>query len=89
MRAILFTCIVVLIITISCSSINVIDINQLDEKKWEELEKISFEDKDGFKVVKTSFKDGQYNTIITTQSSNVKISNEDKRKIEEIMQKYK
>lgn len=89
MRVIVFISTVFLLAAIGCKSINLIDINKLDEKKWNELEKISIEDKNGFKFVKTTFKNGQYNTVITTQSVNVNISNEDKRKVEEIMQKYK
>lgn len=89
MRTIIFISTIFIFVVVSCKSINLIDINKLDEKKWNELEKISSEDKNGFKFVKTTFKNGQYNTVITTQSVNVNISNEDKRKVEKIMQKYK
>ncbi|WP_396179338.1 hypothetical protein [Flavobacterium sp.] len=77
-----------LFVIYSCRSLNLIDVKDLDEKKWSELEKISVKSDRGYKFVKTTFKDGQYNTSMVSASTNMKITADEKRKIEKILQKY-
>jgi hypothetical protein len=77
-----------LFVIYSCRSLNLIDAKDLDAKKWSELEKISVQNDRGYKFVKTTFKDGHYNTSMVSAGTNMKITADEKRKIEKILQKY-
>lgn len=88
MRKILIILIVLSSMIFSCRSLNIIDVKNLNAEKWRELEKISVQTDRGYKYVKTTFIDGQYNTMITTHTTNMKITADDKRKIESVLQKY-
>ncbi len=63
-------------------------IGRLNEKQVEEIKKISIKDTNGFKYAQKYKNKGTFTNFVTTTSSQ-KITEEDEKKLQEIILKYK
>jgi len=61
---------------------------KLNKGQIEEIKKISIQDAKGFKFIKKQKSKGSFTTFITT-TSHQKISKQDEKKIQDIIDKYK
>ena len=80
---------VLLLSLIGCVSkgLGVIRVLRLNETEFQELKKISVEDHEGFKVIKTSLSANKFKEL-STSKKNKSITKEDERKIRDILAKY-
>lgn len=63
-------------------------IGKLNKKQIDEIKKISVKDAKGFKFIKKKKSKGSFTTFVTT-TSRQKISKDDEKKIQDIIDKYK
>lgn len=76
---------------IGCNSLrlgSLLNINQLNDRQIVEIKEVTIIDQKGVKFLKDDFQKGSYNSISVVLTKH-RVTNEDYRKIKQIIQKYK
>jgi len=83
--------IVPLLLFLGCNvikTLNLIDTEKLNEVQFKKLREISIEDEKWFKFIKTILKEKHFNSVTTTTEKQT-ISDEEHKRVKEIIKKYK